>query len=113
MVTDFFEINILYQTTSMIEPSLDNDDDDEVMKKIRFTDDGGEFKTDMGYFDLQIDPVMKLIPRYLCSKDGTTKKYFTEIIFESEQVAYAVGKPDSVLKKLKDYMESLPDPEKE
>jgi len=105
---DFFELNILYQTRSSLS-EFDDDEDDDVLKKVRLNNDGdGEFKTDIGFFDLTLDPIMHLEPSYLLTKDGTTKKYFTVVVFESGNSVYAIGKPESVYKKLCDYMQNLP-----
>lgn len=100
---DFFELTILYQTKNSLS-EYEDDDDDDVLKKVRMNNDGdGEFKTDTGYFDLSIDAIMHLEPRYLLTKDGSTKKYFTVVVFESGNSVNALGKPESVYKKLCDY----------
>jgi hypothetical protein len=106
---DFFELNILYQTRSSLS-EIDDEEDDDVLKKVRLNNDGdGEYKTDVGYFDLMVDPIMHLEPGYLLSKDGNTKKYFTIVVFESGNSVKALGKPDSVYKKLRDYNDNLPE----
>jgi len=105
---DFFELNILYQTRSSLS-EFDDEEDDDVLKKVRLNNDGdgGEFKTDVGFFNLIADPIMHLEPSYLLTKDGSTKKYFTIVVFESGNSVYAIGKPESVYKKLCDYMNGL------
>jgi hypothetical protein len=103
---DFFELNILYQTRSSLS-EFDDEEDDDVLKKVRLNNDGGEFKTDIGFFNLMADPIMHLEPSYLLTKDGSTKKYFTIVVFESGNSVYAIGKPESVYKKLCDYMNGL------
>ncbi len=45
---DFFELNILYQTRSSLS-EFDDEEDDDVLKKVRLNNDGGEFKTDIGF----------------------------------------------------------------
>ena len=110
---DFFELNILYQTRSSLS-EIEDDEDDDVLKKVRLNNDGdGEFKTDVGFFNLMADPIMHLEPCYLLTKDGSTKKYFTVVVFESGNSVYAIGKPESVYKKLCDYMDNLNEDEKE
>lgn len=110
---DFFELNILYQTRSSLLIK-DDDEDDEVLKKVRLNNDGdGEYKTDVGYFDVMTDPVVQLEPSYLLTKDGSTKKYFTIVTFASGNSVYAIGKPENVYKKMCDYNESLPEDDKE
>ncbi len=105
---DFFELNILYQTRSSLS-DFDDEEDDDVLKKVRLNNDGdGEFKTDTGYFDLTADAIMHLEPAYLLTKDGTTKKYFTIVVFESGNSVYALGKPESVYKKLCEYKANEP-----
>lgn len=105
---DFFELNILYQTRSSLS-EFDDEEDDDVLKKVRLNNDGdgGEFKTDLGFFNLIADPIMHLEPSYLLTKDGSTKKYFTIVVFESGNSVYAIGKPESVYKKLCDYMNNI------
>jgi hypothetical protein len=105
---DFFELNILYQTRSSLS-EFDDEEDDDVLKKVRLNNDGdgGEFKTDVGFFNLIADPIMHLEPSYLLTKDGSTKKYFTIVVFESGNSVYAIGKPESVYKKLCDYMNNI------
>ena len=102
---EMFEITILYQSTYTLLDEYEDLDEDSVVKIRMRNDEGGEFKTDTGYFDLATDPIMHLYPKHLFSKDGNTKKYYTEIIFESGNHAYALGKPETVYKKLKEYLE--------
>ena len=68
---------------------------------------GDEYLTDIGYFNLVDDPILQIIPRCIIPKGKTYKKYFSDIIFASGNIAFAVGKPEAVYKQVEAYTRDL------
>ena len=98
-MNDWFKIEIIYpQSINLSGEELDNDDSWRVPK------DDDLYLTDIGYFDLTADPIAQLNPRCFLPSNGKNKKYFTEVVFLSGNVSYAVGKPDAVWQKVSDYL---------
>jgi len=71
-----------------------------------------DFETTDGYYNLSNDAICQLNPKCFVpkSKDGErkNKKYYTEIIFESGNIVYALGKPVTVYEAINSYVDSLP-----
>lgn len=95
---EFFKIDIIYPVTSGL---IEGEELTEMERLTYHLKDG--YKVDSGYWDLISDPICQLNPRCFIPKDGENNKYFTEVVFLSGNLAYAVGKPDSVLIKINDY----------
>lgn len=96
---DLFEIDIIYPITTSL---LDSEELSETQRLTLHLKDG--YKTDKGYWNLTDDPICQLNPRCFIPNDGENNKYFTEAVFLSGSVSYAVGKPESVLLKIKEYV---------
>lgn len=72
--------------------------------------DGDQYESEWGFYDYENDIILQLNPRCFKPKDSVNKKYYTEVIFSSELVVQAEGKPEVVAKAIDDYIKSLPKP---
>ena len=112
---NWFKVLIIYPITS----ELDSNEELSDVEKIQLRNEGilEGYETDFGYYNLIEDPIRSVNPKVFLPKDNTkemvrkNKKYFSEIVFASGDVVYAVGKPDSIYDKLNDYVDKLPVPE--
>lgn len=102
----WFKIPIIYPVTSdfLTEEEISEID------RIKLNNEGllGDFETDIGYFNLVKDPIVMLMPKCFIPKDKVNKKFYTELIFASGMVAYALGKPTSVYEAFCKYIDDLP-----
>ena len=94
-----FKIDIIYPITTTL---TEGEELTEVERLTNHLEDGHE--TEVGYWDLTADPIAQLNPRCFLPSNGKNKKYFTEVVFLSGNVSYAVGKPDAVWQKVSDYL---------
>lgn len=94
-------ILIIYPITASL---TDGEELTEVERMTNHLEDG--YETDYGYWDLMEDKIAQINPRCFIpkSKEGKNKKYFSEVVFVSGNVSYAVGKPESVWQKINDYL---------
>jgi hypothetical protein len=98
-LTDWFKIEIIYpKTVNLSGEELDSDESWRVPKD----DDIYSIKT--GYFNLTDDPIAQLNPRAFIPSEKKNRKQFTEIVFLSGNVTYAVGNPESVYNKYLEYL---------
>ena len=93
------KIDIIYPLTSNL---TEGEELTEVERLTNHLEDG--YEVDSGYWDLVADSIAQLNPRCFIPSNGKNKKYFTEVVFVSGNVSYAVGKPDSVFQKVSDYL---------
>lgn len=104
----WFKIQVLYPLTSTL--SNMEDDEDPLLKRIRFEQDNTDgYQIDFAYINLALDPIVSLQPCCMLPKDGKNKKYYTEITLQSDNVLYAVGKPEVIYDKINEYLNSLPE----
>jgi hypothetical protein len=96
---DLFEIDIIYPITTGL---VDSEELSETQRLTHHLKDG--YKIDKGYWNLIDDPICQLNPRLFLPNEGENNKYFTEVVFLSGSVSYAVGKPEAVLGKIKEYV---------
>lgn len=96
---DWFKIDIIYPKT--INLSGEEPDDDQSW---RMPKDEDIYATETGYFNLTEDPIVQLNPRAFIPKDGKNRKQFTEVVFLSGNISYAVGKPDDIYAKIRDFL---------
>lgn len=92
---DLLKIDIIYPITTNL---TEGEELTEIERMQNHLTDG--YETDSGYWDLTIDPICQLNPRCFLPSNGKNKKYFTEVVFLSGSVAYAVGKPETILTKI-------------
>jgi len=69
--------------------------------------DGDQYETEWGYYDYENDIVLQLNPKCFKPKDRDNKKYYTQVIFSSELIVYADGKPEIAAKAIDDYVNGL------
>jgi hypothetical protein len=98
---ELFKIEIIYPITA----SLHEKDELDEIQMMRIG--GDEFITDFGYFNLVDDPILQIVPRCIIPKGKTYKKYFLDLIFASGNMAFAVGKQESVFKQIAEYEKDL------
>lgn len=98
---EWLKIEIIYPKT--VNLSGDEPDSDESW---RMPKDEDIYATDIGFFNLTDDPIVQLNPRAFIPKDGKNRKNFTEVVFLSGNVSYAVGKPSEVMDKISEYVKS-------
>ena len=92
-----------------IYENIDNEDDeDDVLKRIRMSNMGmvDGYEVDIAYLNIVNDPIVGMLPCCLLPKNAKNKKYYTELILESGNVVFAVGKPDAIFEKLCEFMKS-------
>lgn|SRR5574343_1127155 len=95
---DLFEVEIIYQKVT----SLNNiEEEDDEIDRLRGVDD---YYIDVGYWDLETDPIAKIEPRCFIPKGKTNKKYFSEVVFQSGNLSYANYKPTELKKMLDSYL---------
>ena len=100
-MTDWFKIDIIYpKTVNLSGEELDSDESWRVPK------DDDIYSIEVGYFNLADDPIVQLNPRAFIPKDGKNRKQFTEVVFLSGNISYAVGKPDDIYAKIRDFLSS-------
>jgi len=102
----WLKIPIIYPITSDF---LTNEELSEV-DRIKLNNEGilEDFETTDGYYNLSNDAICQLNPKCFVPKGKTNKKYYTEIIFESGNIVYALGKPATVYDAINSYVDSLP-----
>ena len=96
---EWFKIDLIFTKTL----SLSGDDEDESW---RMPKDDDIYQVESGYFNLAEDPIVQLNPRAFIPKDGKNRKQFTEVVFLSGNVSYAVGNPELVMSKVSEYVKS-------
>lgn len=100
---EWFEIQVIYLPTSFL--SEEEDERDPLLKKLKMKAEGEEeYKTDTGFFNIVVDPIMHLTPGYLIMEG--VKRYFTTVVFESGNSVTAVGKPERIFKDLQAHQNS-------
>jgi hypothetical protein len=100
---ELFKIDIIYPFTNSL---YTEDEELDELDRIRL---GEEYTIDSGYFNLLNDPIVQINPKCLVPKGKSNKKYFSQVIFQSGNVAYVNGKPDVLFGKLQEYMIQLGD----
>jgi len=100
---ELFKVDIIYPFTN----SLYHEDEElDELDRIRL---GEEYTIDAGYFNLLADPIVQINPKCLIPKGKVNKKYFSQVVFQSGNVSYASGKPESLYKSLEEYIAKLGD----
>jgi hypothetical protein len=98
---DWFKIEIIYpKTVNLSGEELDSDESWRVPK------DDDIYSIETGYFNLTDDPIAQLNPRAFIPSEKKNRKQFTEIVFLSGNVTYAVGNPESVYQKVAEYLKA-------
>ena len=101
---EWFKIEIIYpKTVNLSGDELDSDESWRVPK------DDDIYATEIGFFNLGEDPIVQLNPRAFIPQNGKNRKQFTEVVFLSGNISYAVGRPSEVMEQINKYLESLPD----
>ena len=101
---DWFKIDIIYPKT--VNLSGDELDSDELW---RLPKDEDVYFVEVGFFNLAEDPIVQLNPRAFIPSEKKNRKQFTEVVFLSGNISYAVGKPTEVMDLINKYYDSLPD----
>jgi|TARA_R110000868_G_scaffold77684_1_gene222305 hypothetical protein len=108
MGDNWFKIHSIYAVTSTLQQyeSTEEDDEDDVLKRIRLNNMGlvDDYEIDVAYINIVSDPIVGMLPCCLLSKRAKNKKYYTELILESGNIIFAVGKPETIFEKLCDFM---------
>jgi len=100
---ELFKVDIIYPFTN----SLYHEDEElDELDRIRL---GEEYTIDAGYYNLLADPIVQINPKCLIPKGKVNKKYFSQVVFQSGNVSYTAGKPDSLYKSLEEYTAKLGD----
>ena len=111
MTDNWFKIQTIYAITSSLqqyENVNDEDDEDDVLKRIRMSNMGmvDGYEVDTAYLNIVCDPIVGMLPCCLLPKNAKNKKYYTELILESGNVVFAVGKPEAIFEKLCEFMKA-------
>lgn len=103
---DLFEVKIIYPITK----GLINDEELDEVEKIKLRNDGIEedFGVDIGYWDIALDPIVQMNPRAFIPAGKDRRKYYTEVVFQSGNIAFSEGKPADLRAKIREYQRSLP-----
>jgi len=108
MTDNWFKVQCIYPITSSLNQydEYKEDEEDEVLKNIRMKDmditDG--YEIDFAYLNLMIDPIVSILPCCMLPKNAKYKKYYSEVVLESGNIIFAVGKPEAVMKLLMEYL---------
>lgn len=80
------------------------------VERIQLRNEGifDDYEQGVAILNLGNDPITHMIPKCFIPKGKVNKKYYTEIILASNNVIYAVGKPEQVYDKITEYVDSLP-----
>lgn len=92
-----------------ITADLNDEELSETQRMSMHLKDGDQYESEYGYYDYDNDIVLQLNPKCFKPKDGVNKKYYTQVIFSSELVVLADGKPEVVAKIIDDYIKGLLD----
>jgi hypothetical protein len=104
-MTDLFKIKEIFPITSRI--SADDEDSEELSEVDRITHSLElGYEIDWGYWDVVSDPIFQMHPRCVIKKGNTNKKYYTEVVFQSGNIAYAACKPDDLMRELEGFTQS-------
>ena len=96
---DWFKIDIIYpKTVNLSGEELDSEEGWRVPK------DDDIYSIETGYFNLTEDPIVQLNPRAFVPSEKKNRTQFTEVVFLSGNISYAVGKPDDIYAKIKDFL---------
>lgn len=111
MTDNWFKIQTIYAITSSLqqyENVNEEDDEDDVLKRIRMSNMGmvDGYEVDTAYLNIVCDPILVMLPCCLLPKNAKNKKYYTELILESGNVVFAVGKPEAIFEKLCEFMKA-------
>ena len=71
---------------------------------------GDEVEVGFGYYNIGVDTIKRLSPKCFIHKDRVRKRYYTEVVFDSGDVEWADGKPEEIYKLIRDYTDSLTEP---
>jgi hypothetical protein len=111
MTDNWFKIQTIYAITSSLqqyENVNEEDDEDDVLKRIRMSNMGmvDGYEVDTAYLNIVCDPIVGMLPCCLLPKNAKNKKYYTELILESGNIVFAVGKPEAIFEKLCEFMKA-------
>lgn len=99
---DLFKVKIIFPVTSKVNP--DDEDDNEISEVDRMKYDlSMGYEIGIGYWDLTIDPIAQTHPRCVLKKGSERKTYYTEVVFQSNNTAYAACKPEELKKQIDEY----------
>lgn len=83
--------------------SLTESDVDEIRRMQNHLKDGDDFEVDWGYWNLIDDPIAQINPRKFMPDKCANYKHFSEVVFISGNVSFAVGRPETLEQKLNEY----------
>lgn len=106
MNLNWLKLKVIFNVTAGLDGS---EEISEVQRMQMGLKDGDQYETELGIYPVHIDPIMKLNPKCFIPKDKQNKKYYTEVIFQSEFIIYADGKPEVVYKAIEDYYSQFPE----
>lgn len=111
MIEHCFKVKIIFPVTNKI--SEDEVDEEEISETDRITmkNDGLEYGYEFGwgYWDLLKDSILQINPRCVLKKGASNKKYYSEVVFESNSIAYSAHKPEELFELLIKFKEENPD----
>ena len=102
---NWFKIKVIFPITTGLDG---NEEVSEVQRIQMGLKDGDQYETGIGIYPIHLDQIIKLNPKCFIPKDKQNKKYYTEIIFESEYIICADYKPEAVYDALEEYFDSFP-----
>lgn len=105
----WFKIDIIYPLNSGFESNEELSEIDAIRLKAEGILD--DYETGVGIYNLSVSTIANLTPKCFVPKGKTNKKYYTEIVFDTGDFAFALGKPEFVYDKINEYYNSLPRPE--
>jgi len=103
---NWLKIKVIFPITAGLN---DLEEVSEVQRMQMGIKDGDQYETEWGYYNIGQDMPIQLNPCCFIPRDKVNKKYYTQVIFSSELIILAEGKPESVYKVIEDYINSLPE----
>ena len=92
-----------------ITEDLNEEELSETQRMSMHLKDGDQYESEYGYYDYDNDIILQLNPKCFKPKDAVNKKYYTQVIFSSELVVLAEGKPETIAKIVDEYVKGLVD----
>lgn len=101
---DGLKLKIIFPITTKLDDGSEESEADEIQKIQAGLQNGDEYETEFGIYDIVLNPIIHLNPKCFIPKGKDQKKYYTQIVFQSEHVVCADGKPEKVYGIIQEYL---------
>ena len=99
------KIKIIYPTNRTIsEEEVDEEVNEIDLIKNKANNLEYGYKYDWGYFFLDQDMIVQLNPKCVLKKGNEQITYYTEVVFQSGNIALAQGRPEVIYKLIDEYL---------